>query len=796
MKRLPQALKGLEKYSQFILYRVIPSQKRPGKTDKITVDYKTGLNVNPYTPGVQTDFTTLANILPAFSDDFRIGFILSEDDPFFFLDIDDCLILEKDKSEWNKIAKEVCSTFSGAAIEISTSMRGLHIIGKYAKNIPHACRDQKKLNLELYTKKRLIALTGISAVGDVNFECTDKLENLIQDYFTAQISEIIKKENIWNLTPRPDWTGATDDRELIKRALSQISCRSIFDSTTATFQDLWENNSNRLAVAYPPKSSGQIYDSSAADLALASHLAFWTGQHHERIKNLMMQSFLVREKWNRYGYLRETIQKACCRQIEVFKKEIAAQAAPVLPSSRYRATTLADYVPAQISTVTGKTLISVDNLEKIFEGCVYICDIHKIWVPSGFTLSPDQFRVMYGGYTFAMDFSNEKFTSDAFKAFTQSQAKRFPKVDSSCFFTDQPPGAILVENKKRVVNTWWPIETKKVYGDISPFLNHLRKMLPVEQDQKILLSYMAAVVQYPGKKFDWCPVIQGVEGNGKSVLSLCLVEALGYNYAKTVPLSDFSERFNAFLYKSLFVWIDDVGPCKSKIEAIESLKTKITATFTKIEPKGKDQTFEKIYCNFMLNSNHKDCVQKAQNERRFAIFYTAQQKKSDLAACGMTQKYLSALESWFKQDGFAIVNQFLCDFEIPDEFNPTGVCKHAPATSSINEVELINTDFVEIELREVIEQDTPGFRGGWVSSVMLDNWLVSVKLDKKINRRQRSILLENMGYIVHPGLTDGRTNTKVMPDGAKPRLYIHKDSGLQDIRKDIAKEYADAQVKN
>jgi hypothetical protein len=68
-------------------------------------------------------------------------------------------------------------------------------------------------------------------------------------------------------------------------------------------------------------------------------------------------------------------------------------------------------------------------------------------------------------------------------------------------------------------------------GDVSLFLAHMKKILPIPRDRSILLAYMAAVVQHQGVKFQWAPLIQGVEGNGKTLFSRCVAEAVGVRYS-------------------------------------------------------------------------------------------------------------------------------------------------------------------------------------------------------------------------------------------------------------------------
>ena len=122
--------------------------------------------------------------------------------------------------------------------------------------------------------------------------------------------------------------GPADDGELLRRAIRTIGAAAAFDHDKATFSDLWGVNEAKLSRAYP--DSKRPYDASAADAALAQHLAFWTGNDCERIKRMMEGSGLVRDKWERGDYLTRTILNAVARQTDVFqdKRPASTIAAP------------------------------------------------------------------------------------------------------------------------------------------------------------------------------------------------------------------------------------------------------------------------------------------------------------------------------------------------------------------------------------------------------------------------------------------------------------------------------------
>lgn len=116
-------------------------------------------------------FTTAAQLGPA---EYQVGFVLTANDPFFFVDVDKCY---DSTARWSATALEVLAQFPGAGVEVSYSGKGLHIIGT-GKCPSHSCKNAA-LGLELYTEKRFIALTGTNAIGSAATDCSVALPGVI-----------------------------------------------------------------------------------------------------------------------------------------------------------------------------------------------------------------------------------------------------------------------------------------------------------------------------------------------------------------------------------------------------------------------------------------------------------------------------------------------------------------------------------------------------------------------------------------------------------------------------------------
>lgn len=433
--------------------------------------------------------------------------------------------------------------------------------------------------------------------------------------------------------------------------------------------------------------------------------------------------------------------------------------------------------------VEGAVILGLDDQIRIFAGHAYVRSCHRIAGPDGTLSTCEQFDSWLGGWQWVMDATNGKMSSSAWECFTASRLYRFPKVHGLSFRPALPPGAIWEQNGVDVVNTYCPVATPRQAGDPAPFLDLLARMLPVKLDRDVLLAYLAACVRHPGIKFQWAVLLQGVEGNGKSFVGRCLQEAVGARYCHSPKAGELTGKFNSWIYGILVAIVEDMHTPRHQSDVLEILKPMITSSTLEIEAKGQDKQTMEVCCNFLLNSNHKDAVLKTSKDRRFAIFYCAQQDDGDLTRDGMDGDYFPRLWDWARAGGFAIVNDFLRTYQIPDALNPAGACHRAPPTSSTGEACRASQGPIEQEIREAIEQERVGFRGGWVSTHYLDSLLREVGAERALPRNKRREVLRGLGYVPHPGLsvTEGRVNNPVAPEQAKSRLYVlaeHEAAGL------------------
>ena len=307
---------------QWVAVLLVP--KANGKTDKIPCSARTlASGVDAHNPANWASYEAVCALTEPLGASFTLGFVITRGDDLWCVDIDSCLQAD---GTWSPLAQDLVRRLPGTVVEISQSGKGLHLWGRGP--IPeHRCKNTK-LNIECYSHSRFIAI-GTGAQGVLAESC-EGIAGVVAEFFPADAPT--PPGVVLDDGPCPEWRGPTDDEDLLRRALQSRSAGSVFGGK-ASFADLWHADENVLGKMYPPDpNSNEPFNRSSADAALAQHLAFWTGKDRGRIRALMDQSALKREKWEREDYMHRTIDGACQRQVQVLTDALPPTS-PLLLSS-------------------------------------------------------------------------------------------------------------------------------------------------------------------------------------------------------------------------------------------------------------------------------------------------------------------------------------------------------------------------------------------------------------------------------------------------------------------------------
>ncbi len=272
----------LKQRPQWLLWIVV---ERGGKATKVPVTCS-------YKPASSTDastWSTFAHCLDTYrrGDFAGLGFVFTPDDPYFGLDLDDCVVGDA----LHESAQAIVDTFA-TYTEASPSGTGCKLFGKGTKPTPN-CRTRGDWGgeVEIYDSGRFFAVTGRVLPASVRTveRCQEQLDGLCAQLWPPQAKPARK----------PSQPVSLDAAELLERIEKS--------EQSAKFRRLWDGDTSGYST---DSHSGH----SEADLALCSMLAFWTGGDAGKVDSMFRQSGLMRDKWDQkrgaqtYGQL--TVAKA------------------------------------------------------------------------------------------------------------------------------------------------------------------------------------------------------------------------------------------------------------------------------------------------------------------------------------------------------------------------------------------------------------------------------------------------------------------------------------------------------
>lgn len=257
-----------------------------------------------------------------------LAFVFTENDPFFFVDIDKAI----EGGQWTTTALQAFEQFPGAWVERSQSGHGLHIFGSQSGVDPSHQTRRSGVPVEIYTHSRFVALTcDVLRGGDVAADYTPHVRNFLTAHGLAQARESFQAPD----GADPAYTGPARDEDLIKALCAAPGSHAAMFGDKCHPRDLWHANEPELCKHFPA-AGARGYDHSAADASLMWHLAFWTGRDMSRMQRLFERSPLYRpEKYaGKGGYRLERILDRGCTNERVYDKLVASALPPTpLPSA-------------------------------------------------------------------------------------------------------------------------------------------------------------------------------------------------------------------------------------------------------------------------------------------------------------------------------------------------------------------------------------------------------------------------------------------------------------------------------
>jgi hypothetical protein len=323
---------------------------------------------------------------------------------------------------------------------------------------------------------------------------------------------------------------------------------------------------------------------------------------------------------------------------------------------------------------------------------------------------------------------------------------KVPIVYDYAYDPSRPTEMFFVNRGKRYVNTYSPTypEADSSFAAEAGaiFQRHLAHLVLEAEYARTLVDFMAFMVQNPGRKVRWAAVIQGVEGCGKTYLAEVMKAVLGSEHVKTVSGDAIKSGYNEWSFGHQLVVLEEVRVMGSnRHEIMNALKPLITNDEISVNEKFRNQRNVENISNYMMFSNHHNCLSITGGDRRYFVIKSPLQTKQQVLALG--ENYFSALFGMLKKHPGAM-RSWLLAWPISVEFMADG---HAPRTKYVHELVADSANDVTAAIRRLLlEGDHPLVQYDIVSAKSISDMLALEEGISRVSAQQVAHILRDEGF--------------------------------------------------
>lgn len=217
-----------------------------------------------------------------------------------------------------------------------------------------------------------------------------------------------------------------------------------------------------------------------------------------------------------------------------------------------------------------------------------------------------------------------------------------------------------------MLNTWQGFAVEAAPGDVGPWLEVLRALVPNEGERAYVLNWLAWKVQNAGGVPDTILIFRGAKGTGKNSLFDPLVAAFG----KHAMLADDPEliagRFTGHLMSLAFAVLDEAVFVGDPRQA-DRIKSRVTAKTMHYEQKGMDPVPGVNRCAYVMLTNHSHVWQATTDERRAVVIDVGEALRGNL-------EFWKGYHAWAEGRGVGSLLHYLRGVDLTG-FNPRRIPK-------------------------------------------------------------------------------------------------------------------------
>lgn len=325
------------------------------------------------------------------------------------------------------------------------------------------------------------------------------------------------------------------------------------------------------------------------------------------------------------------------------------------------------------------------------------------------------------------------------------------KIPAVCDYTYDPtsPNDIFViDEGKAYVNTYRRCHPQPIEADAEEagalFDGHLRVLIKEPEYRRILMNWLAYLVQVPGGKIRWSPLIQGAEGCGKTFLADTMSVVLGKPHVKPISGAQIFSGYTEWATGYQLIVLEEVRISGvNRHEVMNVLKPLVSNTEVSINQKYRDSRSLPNRTNYMLLTNHRDSLALNQESRRYFVLQSAIQAKSQVEKLKAADHFDILYDMLATKAGG--LRAYFENWVIDDDFMPNA---SAPGTIYLDQLIEESANETTGTVRRLInEGDNPLVQHDLLSSKVLLEMLHDSEGLRKVTAQHLSSILREEGYV-------------------------------------------------
>jgi hypothetical protein len=307
-----------------------------------------------------------------------------------------------------------------------------------------------------------------------------------------------------------------------------------------------------------------------------------------------------------------------------------------------------------------------DEVRKRFtEQVIYLLDQCKYFdVKKNKLYKPDAIKISW---------SAKMGVADATTFFKNSRST----IEAEDFIYDpikyDPNNPLIKQSELLFINKYKPHSLEAIEGDISLFTTLMDHLFTDESAKEFILDYITILIQQPGVKCRFAPIIQSSEFQiGKGSLWRCIKLMLGEN-AQKVDVKEALDKAKDFLQSRQIVLIDEMkssGKWEEREEILNEFKLFITEEEQSQRKLFVDYKAITTCTNFMFFTNFKNALTLPENEQRYWVYFCDVPR--------LNQTFYKDFHKWLDGEGKNYLLYYFRNRTISEGFDPKDVAPKSP----------------------------------------------------------------------------------------------------------------------